>query len=395
MTRDRMQNSKTNKILIVDDADFTLMLLEAALVDIESAELFKALNGADALEIIANEDIDLILLDLNMPGIHGFEVLRQLKADEINRYIPVIVITSDDEERLNALEEGAEEFLAKPIDVLELRFRAQNLLKLKKYNDLQRNFNSLLEAEIERKESQLVKLAHVEQELTLARDIQESLIPKSFKDYEDIELYGRCIQAMDVGGDLFDIFESEYGNYTNFIIADVSGHGFGSALVSAQFRSLVRAELMFSHKKLHKSVSRINTVFSNDNADTSMFITALIMRYDHDTCLLESVNAGHHEPLSNLEFKHHSGIPLGIKADVVYEELQTTLKSGDRVILYTDGLLESQNSTGEMYNQRLIEHFEETPQMGIKNNIDTLLSQFYDFIYKQDDDVTILGIKKK
>lgn len=382
-----------NTILIVDDEAFNLDLLEIALEDLENSETIRAINGFKALEIVSETQIDLIILDISMPQLDGIEVLKHLKKDDNYRYIPVIVVTSKTEDRYRALEHGAEDFLSKPIDIVELQFRVNNLLKLKKFNDLQQSFNQRLEEEIKKKEHQLRELAHVEQELELARDIQQSLVPKTYPDSPGLDVFGSCTPAFEVGGDYFDVFKTECGDHTIFIMSDVSGHGFASALVSMQFRTLARAALINSEKSLSSIVEGINNLFSNENESGSMFITALFLRYCHATKTMEFVNAGHHNPIGLQDINYVSGIPLGIQAQMPFPVATAPFESGDSLLLYTDGIIEEENEAGEMYGDQIYTLHESIKLLDAKAQTKLILKTYHEFIKKQNDDVTILIIK--
>jgi sigma-B regulation protein RsbU (phosphoserine phosphatase) len=393
---ERIVMEQINNILIVDDEPINLEILELSLSELKDVEIISALNGFKALFYIKNRPIDLIILDLSMPEIDGLEILKILKADEAFRYIPVIVVTGKSEDRYKALGLGAEDFLSKPIDVVELRFKVNNLLKLKKFNDLQQFFNQRLEEEVAKKEKQLRKFAQVEQELQLAHEIQQRLIPKSYPSCNELDIYGSCVSASQVGGDYLDVFSSESGKYTIFIIADVSGHGFASALVSMQFRSLARMELIKGAEDLGKEIEQINSVFSNDNQDGSMFITALFLRYNHETGIMESVNAGHFDPLGTPSLEHSSntkGIPLGIQAGMSYGVVSAPFKKDDALFLYTDGIIECENRDGIMYGNRFIGLYNYILPFDAKAQIEVVLEAFYEFIDEQTDDVTLLSIK--
>ena len=123
------------KILAIDDKNDNLISLSAILKDIFSdAEVFTALSGTKGLELATAEDPDVILLDILMPGMDGFEVCRRLKEDPIMREIPVVFITALKETkdtRYRALEVGAEGFLSKPIDEAELTVQVSAMLKIK------------------------------------------------------------------------------------------------------------------------------------------------------------------------------------------------------------------------------------------------------------------------
>ncbi|MDK2892393.1 response regulator [Methanohalophilus sp.] len=123
-------------ILVVDDEPQNLELIEAYLIG-EEYNLIFASSGEEALQKVESEKIDLILLDIMMPGIDGYEVCRRIKENENYPYIPIIMITalSEKKDLIKGLESGAEEFLTKPINKLELKTRINSLLKLKKYHD--------------------------------------------------------------------------------------------------------------------------------------------------------------------------------------------------------------------------------------------------------------------
>lgn len=382
-----------NKILIVDDEAFNLDLLEIALTELENSQVIRASNGFQVLKETYGSDIDLIILDISMPELDGMEVLEKLKSTEETSYIPVIVVTSKTEDRYKALEVGAEEFLSKPIDIVELRFRVNNLLRLKKYTDLQLKFNQRLEEEVSKKENLLRNLAHVEQELELAREIQQSLIPKVYPKSDVLDVYGSCTPAFEVGGDYFDVFKTEHDNYTVFVISDVSGHGFASALVSMQFRTLIRSKLNSEMKSFSERIEEINNIISLDNEEGSMFITGLFLRYCHQTQIMEIINAGHHNPIGLTEIEYARGIPIGIQEQMPYTSSSLKFTQGMQLLLYTDGIIEEENRDKEMYGDRIYTLQKEVKRHSAREQNKLILESFHNFIERQKDDVTILIIK--
>ena len=121
----------TARVLIVDDIPTNVRLLEARL----SAEYFEvatASSGPDALSICDSGDIDIVLLDVMMPGMDGFEVCRRLKASSKTHHIPVLMITALDQpsDRVKGLEVGADDFLTKPVDDIQLMARVRSLVRL-------------------------------------------------------------------------------------------------------------------------------------------------------------------------------------------------------------------------------------------------------------------------
>ena len=122
-------------VLAVDDQPANLRLLEAVLTP-RGYDIRTAGSGAEALDVLAKEDVDLVLLDIVMPGMDGYQVCRAIRADERLSFLPVVMITaSGDQERLRALEAGADDFVAKPFDQAELLARVASLARVKRYHD--------------------------------------------------------------------------------------------------------------------------------------------------------------------------------------------------------------------------------------------------------------------
>ena len=127
---------RAHRILCVDDEDFNLELLETLLAP-SGYQVFTAPDGRTAMALMAEKNMDLVLLDINMPGMNGHEVCRAMRADGDLKHIPVVMITSLDsrEHRLKGIESGADEFLSKPIDQAELLLRIRNILSARDYED--------------------------------------------------------------------------------------------------------------------------------------------------------------------------------------------------------------------------------------------------------------------
>ncbi len=136
-------------ILVVDDQPQNIELLEAYLVP-NGYEIIMATSGEDALGKLSGNQIDLILLDVMMPGMDGFEVARRVRQDNIHRLLPIIMVSSlrEKEDRVKGIEAGCDDFLSKPIDKITLLARVRSLLKVKAYNDLMSNYRQELESEV-------------------------------------------------------------------------------------------------------------------------------------------------------------------------------------------------------------------------------------------------------
>ena len=151
------------KILIVDDEEKNIKLIKGILAP-ERYQVYEAFNGEEALKQVADNDPDLILLDIMMPGMDGFEVCKRLKQDESTKMIPIVMVTAlnEKEHSIRAMKVGADDFLTKPVDHTELQVRVKSLLRIKSYHD------SLLASnqEISEKNEKLQALEKTKEELT-------------------------------------------------------------------------------------------------------------------------------------------------------------------------------------------------------------------------------------
>lgn len=146
------------KILVVDDEEKNLKLMEALLAPL-SQDVILARDGQEALDKAQSDHPDLILLDIQMPKLNGFEVTKLLKSGKDTSIIPIVMVTAfnEVEDRVKALDVGADDFLAKPVDKTELRARVTSLLKVKAYNDHMLNYQEILESEVAKKTEELQK----------------------------------------------------------------------------------------------------------------------------------------------------------------------------------------------------------------------------------------------
>ena len=137
------------KILVVDDEERNLRLM-TAMLEPEGYDVVLAGNGTEALQKAREEFPDVVLLDIMMPGLDGFEVAKQLKDSEETRTVPIIMVTALNEvgDRVKALEVGADDFLSKPVDKTELKARVRSSLKVKAYHDHMRDYQKELESQV-------------------------------------------------------------------------------------------------------------------------------------------------------------------------------------------------------------------------------------------------------
>jgi len=171
-------------ILLVDDQPQNIDLLEARLAP-EGYGVVKAACGEEALEKLAGNLVDLMLLDVMMPGMDGFEVTRRVRSDSFNRGLPIILLTAltETEHRVKGIEAGCDDFISKPVDKMELLARVRSLLKVKAYNDLMESYRKDLESEVSSRTADL-KRAMEDIKAASLETIYRLSVAAEFKDRE-------------------------------------------------------------------------------------------------------------------------------------------------------------------------------------------------------------------
>lgn len=241
------------------------------------------------------------------------------------------------------------------------------------------------------KESEKLKM-----EITLAEQIQKSILPTSFPEIAPYTLYGKSVAPNKVGGDYFGYELND--RFLYMIIADVSGHSFSSALLVNNFRSYLKA-LLFRDHNLEDLVSEINRFICDDVGDSGRFLTMVIVRFERATGLFHYVNAGHNPPLCLLKdgttrpFKV-SGTPLGFFEHMEYQVFESKLNPGDFLFLYTDGLEEAESPRGIFFGkERLKELLELMQGEPVEQIIENVFQQVILFSGHQiQDDLTAMGL---
>jgi serine phosphatase RsbU (regulator of sigma subunit) len=373
------------RILIVDDEPFNVDFLEQELEDL-GYQTLSASNGLESLQIVAEEAPDLLLLDIMMPGMDGFEVLTRLKKDKRHRHIPVIIISamSDMGSIVRGIEMGAEDYLPKPFDEVLLRARIASALEKKHLRDLEQAY-----------------LRSLEKELEIGHQIQSGFLPERLPECAGWFLDAFFCPAREVAGDFYDVFELPDGKLV-IALGDVADKGVGAALFMALYRSLLRSSLS-NVMQLDDPVNKLirSVLHTNDYVCTThelaLFVTLFIAILDPGTGVLTYVNAGHNPPLHQKNGKQimvqRTGPALGIFEGQEYGAAQIQLNHGDRLFVYSDGLEDVKNSAGEFYgSERLMGSF-----LQVDANIDKIISDIEQFMGEepQFDDLTLLVLKRE
>jgi sigma-B regulation protein RsbU (phosphoserine phosphatase) len=340
-------------LLIVDDNEDNRYTLTRRLQREGYENLTTATDGQKALELLGKQRFDLVLLDVMMPGLNGYEVLERMRADSQLRHIPVIMISAVDEldSVIRCIELGAEDYLAKPFNPTLLRARVGASLEKKRLRD------EIVEV-----------LGQIEGELQAARQIQLSMVPTEFlvpTTDRPVEVYATLEPARRVGGDLYDFFWGEDGRMY-FVVADVSGKGAPAALFMARTKTMIRLVATLyrtpggAPMEPHRIIEKVNEGLSLENQQ-DMFATVFLGILDPATAMLSFSNAGHNLPyllrasdgVSALNGAR--GKALGIRSTFTYQSESLKLAPGDGLFVYTDGITEALNSANELFSEERLE----------------------------------------
>jgi len=331
-----MSNNSHAEILIVDD-DSTSRKILAHLLVAAGYKCRECEDGTRALQTIQERQPALLLLDFDMPGLNGAEVLKRLRSDNdpAVAQIPTIMLTAhgSEESEVRCLQAGADDFATKPINTAVLRARIETQLRLRS-----------MRRQLERQNDELEQWrSNLERDLAAARLTQQSLIPQkppALPGWEVATCYRPVIQ---VGGDIYGWLRMKDGQIL-FWIADGTGHGAAAALLTTL------AKLLFHHGSVEQDapasvMEAVNHDFRSIFGARS-FMTAMCVAVDPATGRASVVGAGHPPLLIARRSGATEAIasvvpPLGLIEHPEFTETIVDLKPGDTFLLYTDGLFGS------------------------------------------------------
>ena len=237
----------------------------------------------------------------------------------------------------------------------------------------------------------------IEQELQVARRIQQASLPKEVPELEGWEITPYYQPAREVGGDFYDFFELQDG-WVGVVVGDATGKGVPAALVMASTRSMLRALAQASNSPA-EVLRRVNDALVTD-IPTNMFVTCFYAILDPESATLSYANAGHDLPYlhrnGNAEELRARGMPLGLMPGMGYEEKEITLEAGEATLFYSDGLVEAHDPEGEMFGFPRLSAL--VAEHGKENSLEeTLLEELYAFVgegWEQEDDITLLTLRR-
>ena len=379
-----------HKILVVDDEpDVQPLFMQRMRRDIRAGryELVFAQNGVEALEML-NQDsgIEMVITDINMPKMDGLTLLEQIPRVDPNIRSIIISAYGDMKNIREAMNRGAFDFVTKPLDFEDLQVT------------IERTLRHLLEwREALSSRDQLVALQN---ELNIARQMQQSILPAQFPRGPDFQVYASMTPARNVGGDFYDIVHLE-DNRIGVAIADVSDKGVPAALYMMSSRTLLKGAAIGCESP-SQVLDEVNSLLQDDS-DTGMFVTLFYGIYDPATNEFTYANGGHNPPLivhadgSSTVLAMTGGVALGVVPSIQYEQTTVALSPGDTILLYTDGITDATNEEGEFFGlERLQATFAGNPPRDSRAANDAVFEALENFVgdAAQADDITCLALSR-
>jgi len=334
--------------------------------------------------MLSTQAYDLVLLDIEMPEMNGYQVLERLLGDPRWRDLPVIVTSALEEldSVVRCIELGAEDYLIKPVNRVLLKARIDASLEKKRLRDQEKAY-----------------LQRLEREMEIARQTQLSILPVRLPHTDHFRLGAIMIPARAVGGDFYDVID-QGGQHWGIVVGDVSGKGLPAALFMTLTYSLLRAEIAQGHSP-GQALRNVNRTLLGLNS-ASMFVTVLCGIFDAAQGTFAYARAGHPAPLAvspsgeilDLSFSHSQALGLFDHIDI--DEHTVRIPEGGLVLLYSDGLSEAADPAGIQFGEaRLPQVFHEQMDCDPQTLCDRLWDEVRQYCgeHMQQDDFTLVMIK--
>jgi len=381
-----------HRILVVDDEpDLEILITQKFRKRIRERDLdfVFAGNGQEALaKLESNGGMDVVLTDINMPVMDGLTLLSNLRQRHPMLRSVIVSAYGDMSNIRMALNRGAFDFVTKPID----------------FRDLEITLDKTIREAVAQKEAAAdrERLLAIQKELDVAREIQESIVPREFPPYperEELSIHASMLPAKEVGGDFFDFFVIDRDRI-GFAIGDVSGKGVPAALFMAVSRTLLRATASRGSAP-DECMRQVNQILHQESI-SSMFVTCFYGVLNTRTGEIHYSNGGHNLPYilrtdGRVEaMEPFGGLILGAFKHSAYETGEITLQPGDCIFLYTDGITEAMNPDGEQFsNERLVESLQRVNGSPVEDIVGKVIDNVKEFTAgaTQSDDMTILAVK--
>jgi sigma-B regulation protein RsbU (phosphoserine phosphatase) len=372
-------------LLLVDDDSENIQIVHAILKDEYKVRVAK--NGARALELANLEPLpDLILLDVMMPEMDGYEACRCLKADRKTRDIPVIFLTgkTDVADEARGFEVGAVDYIHKPFSPPIVTARVRTHLMLREAHETVNR-----------------QLLAINSELEMAKEIQLSILPRQTPHLQGLEIEARYIPMNCVAGDFYNFLVIDE-THVGILIADVSGHGLPSALIASMLQTALAAQAPHASDPA-QVLSGLNQALCG-KFKNNYYVTAAYLFVDVESAMVNYGGAAHPPVLQWCSKTGcacecvENGLMLGPFSDATYSAITLPLGQGDKIVLVTDGIIEAKNSSGKDFGmERLRQVVKINHSLPIKHFTDALMEELARWSGNglgpsQSDDITLLAI---
>ena len=380
------------RVLVVDDVeanrDLLVRRLQRQAHATETAE-----NGRVALSKLLSQEFDLVLLDIMMPEMNGYELLQHMRSDATLKHVPVILISAldDTDSVVKGIELGADDHLPKPFNQHILRARVESSLARKRLRDREQLY-----------------AASLRREMDIARNIQACFLPHVLPQVDGWDFAAGFQPAREVGGDFYDAFPVQDGRYLVLVVADVCDKGVGAALFMALFRSLLRAqaEQLFSQPgdpqiQVCQLADSVNSYIARTHERDNMFATAFVSVLDPSTGALIFVNAGHEAPLlcdaKGVKMRlGPTGPALGITSDGTFNASRISISAGETLLAFTDGVSDVNGEAGGGYSEAQMVDRLQQGGLDAATGLSHIVSDLQSVIGSgpQFDDITLLVLRR-
>lgn len=378
------------KILVLDDEKDTKdLFLQEFRHQIENNiySFSFSVSSNEVSNMLKEGNFDIFITDINIAGFDGINFISQLK-DAYPLMKTIVTSAYGDMNTLRAvMRSGAHDFVIKPIDFQDLTLTIENTV------------NTVLE--LKKAAVTAKKLSAISDELTLSAQLQKSILPGNSLKKGDVDVWADSIPAAEVGGDFYDFFwlsDTKVG----IVMADVSGKNVTAAMFAIVAKTLIKSFSKIYHSPA-ECFKKVNQTLCGENV-TTMFVTAMYGIFDMETHELTYTNAGHlpiavvHPSREPSFLECDSGMALGIMEDMTFQDNKYELSPGEIIMMYTDGVTEAANSSGEEFDSsRLISVLKQHPITTPKLLVNDLVVAIKRFVNgaPQSDDITTLCLKYK
>jgi phosphoserine phosphatase RsbU/P len=370
-------------VLVVDDAPSNIQIVNSILKDTYKVRI--ATSGEKALELVqATPAPDLILLDVMMPGMDGYEVCTRLKASPATKDIPVIFLTGQTEtaDETRGFEVGAVDYIHKPFSPAVVQARVQTHLVLRGI-----------------REQLAQQLLTIQNELESARRIQLSILPREIPTIAGLDIAARYIPMTAVAGDFYDFIVVDE-SHVGILVADVSGHGMPAALIASMLKIALAAE---AHHVANPAELLLGLNRALCGKFQQHYVTAAYLYIDMVKRTITYAGAGHPPMLmwnpseDGIRNVLENGLFLGKYDFASYSAVELPLAAGDWCLMYTDGIPETANAAGIEYGDDRFRQFLAAER---RTSADQLADRLLDDVAQwsergpgdMDDDITVVTL---